>query len=153
MAIPVYCWNELWWTSFLFTFAARYITSLHCTWFVNSTAHMFGAKPYNEKIAPVDNIMVSFGTFGEGYHNFHHTFPWDYRAAEGLLPFALNTRFINWMADIGQAYNLKQTNPRMVENSKAKIRNLQLNQNINTGHSHFEVNYEDALKKSQTTGA
>jgi len=151
MAIPVYLWNENWWSSFLITYVLRYVTTLHSTWFVNSTAHMFGQKPYNLKIAPVENVLVSFGTFGEGYHNFHHTFPWDYRAAEGNLPFTISTKFINWMAAIGQAYNLKQTNPRMIENSKAKITKMQLNQNINTGHSHYEVNYEDALKKSLMT--
>ena len=114
---------------------------------------MFGQKPYNEKIAPVENVLVSFGTFGEGYHNYHHTFPWDYRAAEGQLAFNLNMRFINFMAFIGQAYNRKQTNPRMVANKKAKIRKLHEHTNINTGHSHIEVNYEDALKRSKQQGA
>jgi len=30
----------------------RYIVSLHCTWFVNSAAHMWGDRPYSVKMEP-----------------------------------------------------------------------------------------------------
>lgn len=52
--------------SFLYSFMLRYATALHSTWFVNSAAHMFGDKPYNEKMRPVENIFVSFFSIGEG---------------------------------------------------------------------------------------
>lgn len=35
--------------------------TLHGTLIVNSAAHMFGTRPYNANIAPVQNVLVSFG--------------------------------------------------------------------------------------------
>ena len=57
---------------------------------------------------PTESLIVSVATLGEGWHNYHHTFPWDYRAAEfGKLRFNLTTSFINLMAALGWAYDLK----------------------------------------------
>lgn len=45
---------------------------------------------------------------GEGWHNYHHVFPWDYKAAElGDYRFNLTTAFIDFFAIIGWAYDLK----------------------------------------------
>ena len=48
-------------------------------------------------------------------HNYHHTFPWDYRAAE-LGTYAFNTTklFIDLCAKIGWAYDLKATSAEMI---------------------------------------
>lgn len=46
---------------------------------VNSLAHYIGEQPYAASHSPRDNILISLLTFGEGYHNFHHEFPSDYR--------------------------------------------------------------------------
>ncbi len=51
----------------------------HCTWFINSLAHVWGSKSYSREVSAVDNYIISFLTFGEGYHNYHHTFARDYR--------------------------------------------------------------------------
>lgn len=42
--------------------------NLHSTFFVNSAAHMFGDKPYDKDIKPVENSYVTYGCLGEGYH-------------------------------------------------------------------------------------
>lgn len=47
-------------------------------------------------------------TLGEGWHNYHHVFPWDYKAAElGDYKLNLTTAFIDFFAKIGWAYDLK----------------------------------------------
>ena len=51
----------------------------HCTWFINSLAHTWGSKSYCKEISAVDNYIISLLTFGEGYHNYHHSFATDYR--------------------------------------------------------------------------
>lgn len=53
-------------------------------------------------------MFVSVATCGDGWHNYHHTFPWDYKNAE-LLDYKLNlsTLFIDLFAVIGCAYDLK----------------------------------------------
>ena len=52
--------------------------------------------------------MVSLLTLGEGWHNFHHIFPWDYKTAEiGGNRINPTTRVIDFFARIGWAYDLK----------------------------------------------
>ena len=56
----------------------------------------------------VENMGVSLVTGGEGWHNYHHVFPWDYKTAElGNHKFAMTTAIIDFFAKIGWAYDLK----------------------------------------------
>ena len=46
--------------------------------------------------------------YGEGFHNYHHVFPYDYKTAElGDYMFNPTTAFIDFFARIGWAYSLK----------------------------------------------
>ncbi|CAG9828026.1 unnamed protein product [Diabrotica balteata] len=74
-----------------------------------------------KSINPVENPSVSLITLGEGWHNYHHTFPWDYKAAE-LGNYRLNgtTGFLDLMAYLGQAYDLKTVSPDMVRKRIAR---------------------------------
>ncbi|XP_075154655.1 acyl-CoA Delta-9 desaturase [Haematobia irritans] len=92
----------------------RYCISLHGTWLVNSAAHFYGMKPYDKNISSVNNKVVSTITFGEGWHNYHHVFPWDYKAAELGNYYNWTTAFLNLMAKIGQAYDLKTVSDEML---------------------------------------
>lgn len=142
-AVPVLLWNETWWNSMMIAYLQRYVCSLHCTWFVNSTAHMFGNKPYNTKISPVENPFVSLCTFGEGYHNYHHTFPWDYATSE--LSYTLNVSkvFIEVCANLGLAYKLRRPTQELIERVKlsaqAKETDLGDKQDNEHHHHHEEV--------------
>lgn len=51
----------------------------HMTFFINSLAHMTGTQPYSKTDTSRDSWWLAFLTNGEGYHNFHHRFPSDYR--------------------------------------------------------------------------
>lgn len=55
---------------------------LHCTWLVNSAAHFFGDHPYDHASWPAENPFVSIAAIGEGWHNWHHKYPFDYAASE-----------------------------------------------------------------------
>ena len=52
---------------------------LQGTFCVNSVAHWFGDQPYGIGKSPRDHPLTGLLTLGEGYHNFHHEFPIDYR--------------------------------------------------------------------------
>lgn len=58
-------------------------------------------------ILPVESHFVSFIGIGEGWHNYHHTFPWDYRAAELGSKYNLTARFIEILSWFNLAYDLK----------------------------------------------
>ncbi|KAJ7115559.1 delta 9-fatty acid desaturase [Mycena crocata] len=53
----------------------------HSTFCVNSLAHWLGESPFDDKHSPKDHLITALCTIGEGYHNFHHQFPSDYRNA------------------------------------------------------------------------
>jgi stearoyl-CoA desaturase (delta-9 desaturase) len=49
------------------------------TFLINSLAHYWGRRPYTIENTARDNDLLAFLTYGEGYHNYHHLFQWDYR--------------------------------------------------------------------------
>jgi stearoyl-CoA desaturase (delta-9 desaturase) len=51
----------------------------HFTFFINSLCHYVGKRPFESNISARDSWWVAYVTFGEGFHNFHHKFQWDYR--------------------------------------------------------------------------
>ncbi|KOB72226.1 Uncharacterized protein OBRU01_12642, partial [Operophtera brumata] len=57
-------------------------------------------------IKSVENGMVSLAALGEGWHNYHHVFPWDYRTSE-LGRLNISTTFIDVCERIGWAYDCK----------------------------------------------
>lgn len=86
----------------------RYVCNLNITFLVNSAAHIWGNKPYDKSLLPAQNVAVSIASLGEGFHNYHHVFPWDYRTAElGNNMLNVTTKFIDFFAWLGLAYDLK----------------------------------------------
>ncbi|CAH1135742.1 unnamed protein product [Ceutorhynchus assimilis] len=116
--IPMLLWNETFFNGFCINWL-RYELGIHSTFSINSFSHLMGHKPYDKYIGPTENLFVSIISHGEGWHNYHHTFPWDYRAGEkGQWNPALY--FINFFAKIGWAYDLKKANAGSVENRLKK---------------------------------
>ncbi|MBB5351119.1 stearoyl-CoA desaturase (delta-9 desaturase) [Haloferula luteola] len=64
---------------FLIAGALRVFVVQQCTFFINSLCHTIGRQPYSSKNSARDSTIMAFFTFGEGYHNFHHSFQHDYR--------------------------------------------------------------------------
>ena len=80
----------------------------HFTWFINSLAHTWGDKPFCQEQSAVNNYVIALLTFGEGYHNYHHTFANDYR--NGIRWYHFDpTKWLIWtLHKFGLAYQLKQ---------------------------------------------
>lgn len=51
----------------------------HSTFLINSWAHTFGNRPYDQTQTARNSMVLAVLTFGEGYHNYHHRFASDYR--------------------------------------------------------------------------
>lgn len=106
----------------------------HCTWFINSLAHTIGSKTYAKELSAVDNAVLAFLTFGEGYHNYHHAFAGDYR--NGIRWYHFDpTKWLVWTASkLGIADNLiKIDTVRVQKTLVEKDRRLLLE------HLHHEV--------------
>jgi len=102
-------WGENFWDAVLVAGALRYIFVLHSTWLVNSAAHIFGDHPYDEQW-PAENPVVSFFAVGEGWHNWHHKYPYDYAASEFGVASQFNPTkiFIDFFCLVGCASNCKR---------------------------------------------
>ena len=73
---------------------------------------------------------MAFFSMGEGWHNYHHVFPWDYRTAEmGITSWT--TKLIEFFAQRGWAWDLKQPSHDLV--AKTALKN---------GDGYFKVKHE-----------
>eukprot|EP00299_Pterocystis_sp_00344_P016811 c8432_g1_i1.p1 GENE.c8432_g1_i1~~c8432_g1_i1.p1 ORF type:complete len:316 (-),score=49.29 c8432_g1_i1:125-1012(-) len=119
--VPRIFWGESAMCAFLLAGVLRYLFCLHATWTVNSLAHMFGDRPYDPSINPAENILVAGLTLGEGWHNWHHKYPFDYAASEFGISSQYNPSklLIDVMAMIGQVSERKRATD-IWEKEKAK---------------------------------
>ena len=87
----------------------------HFTWFINSLAHVWGARTFSQELSAVDNYLIALLTFGEGYHNYHHTFASDYR--NGIRWFHFDpTKWLIWLLyKCGLAFQLRRMHPAQIE--------------------------------------
>lgn len=114
--MPVYLWGETWANAWFVATMFRYCFILNVTWCVNSAAHKWGDKPYDQNINPAENRGVAIFALGEGFHNYHHVFPWDYKTAElGNYRMNFTTAFIDFFAKIGWAYDLKTVSTDIIK--------------------------------------
>ena len=118
--IPYLLWSETLYNSFYVCALLRYVVTLHATWLVNSAAHMWGRRPYDKSINPSENRSVSFLALGEGFHNYHHTFPWDYATSELGYDLNISKMFIDFFASFGWAYERKVITPMMIKQRKQR---------------------------------
>lgn len=103
-------WGENFWNGYWTAGALRYVFVLHATWCVNSVAHLWGDRPYDKESLPAENLFVSIIAVGEGWHNWHHKFPYDYATSEkGCLEQYNPTKFIiDCMYHLGMAHDRKR---------------------------------------------
>ena len=81
----------------------------------------FRSVTFRRDIHPSENVTVALWSMGEGWHNYHHTFPVDYKAAElGNYSFNITTALIDMFSYIGWAYDLKQPSKSLVVQAARK---------------------------------
>jgi stearoyl-CoA desaturase (delta-9 desaturase) len=64
---------------FLLAGVGRTFAVLNSTFCINSICHLWGNQPHGRSDSSRDSWWISLLTFGEGYHNYHHTYQSDYR--------------------------------------------------------------------------
>ncbi|KAF8755451.1 Acyl-CoA desaturase [Rhizoctonia solani] len=105
-AVPGLLWGD-WRGGFFYAGVARLCFVHHSTWCVNSLAHWLGERSFDDKHTPRDHLITALVTIGEGYHNFHHQFPMDYRNAIKWYQYDPTKWFIAAMSWLGLASQLK----------------------------------------------
>ena len=97
----------------------RTLALLHATWCVNSVAHWFGDRPYSRDTSARNSFLTALITGGEGYHNFHHRFPSDYRNAVRWYQYDPTKWFIWTMNRLGFARSLKRASDEQISAAAA----------------------------------
>jgi stearoyl-CoA desaturase (delta-9 desaturase) len=100
---------------------ARLVMVHHVTFFINSLAHMWGSRPYTDTNTARDNGILAFFTFGEGYHNFHHIFEYDYRNGIHWWQFDPTKWLIKSLSWVKLTTNLRKTPEERIEKAKLQM--------------------------------
>ena len=93
----------------------------HCTFFINSLCHIVGTRPYTDENTARDSFILAFFTYGEGYHNYHHFFPNDYRNGIRWYQFDPTKWLILSLAIMGMAKNLKRVPEKFIQQAKEQM--------------------------------
>ena len=109
------------WGMLLLAGVFRLVVVHHITFFINSLAHIWGRQPYTNKNTARDNDILAFFTFGEGYHNFHHIFEYDYRNGIKWWQFDPTKWLIRGLSFIGWTRNLRRCSEERIEKAKAAM--------------------------------
>jgi len=104
--IPGLLWGDFR-GGYVYAGAARLVFVHHSTFCVNSLAHWLGEAPFDDKHTPRDHMVTAMVTLGEGYHNFHHQFPSDFRNALRWYQYDPTKWFIAICSWFGLASHLK----------------------------------------------
>ncbi|KAL0958430.1 hypothetical protein HGRIS_000572 [Hohenbuehelia grisea] len=104
--IPWLLWNDAR-GGYVYAAVLRLVFVHHSTFCVNSLAHWLGEAPFDDKHTPRDHLITALVTIGEGYHNFHHQFPMDYRNAIKWYQYDPTKWFIWTMQKLRLASHLK----------------------------------------------
>jgi stearoyl-CoA desaturase (delta-9 desaturase) len=88
-------------------FCVSTILVYHCTFAVNSIAHLWGTQRYNTKEESKNNFFVALLTFGEGWHNNHHHYPGSIRQGFYWWEVDLTYYALKFLSFFGIVYNLR----------------------------------------------
>ena len=97
----------------------RLAVQWHLTWSINSVAHTIGRQPYSRSTSARDSWITALVTFGEGYHNYHHRFPGDYRNGVRWYHFDPTKWLIRSLATVGLARDLRRMAPGALARARA----------------------------------
>ncbi|KAH8173304.1 fatty acid desaturase domain-containing protein [Sarocladium implicatum] len=115
-------WGD-WMGGYVYAGILRVCFVQQATFCVNSLAHWLGDQPFDDRNSPRDHLITALVTLGEGYHNFHHEFPSDYRNAIEWYQYDPTKWAIAFWKFCGLAYDLKEFRSNEIE--KGRVQQLQ----------------------------
>lgn len=95
---------------FMLAGVGRTFAVLNSTFCINSVCHLWGSQPHSQADSSRDSWLVSLLTFGEGYHNYHHTYQSDYRNGPRWYNFDPSKWVIFTLSLLGLAWSLRTAN-------------------------------------------
>lgn len=101
----------------------RVVIVHHCTFFINSLCHIIGTRPYTDTNTARDSYIIALFSYGEGYHNYHHYFPSDYRNGIRWYHFDPTKWLIKVLSFVGLVRDLKKVPEKLIMQARAEMQN------------------------------
>ncbi|MFW2177132.1 MULTISPECIES: fatty acid desaturase [unclassified Moraxella] len=99
----------------------RLVLSHHFTFFINSLCHMYGTRPYTDTNTARDNPILALFTWGEGYHNYHHYFQYDYRNGVKWWQYDPSKWIIYGLSKVGLTWDLKRVPDVTIQHAQTEM--------------------------------
>ena len=80
-----------------------------------------GGQPYSDQDSSRDSMITAMVTLGEGYHNYHHTFPYDYRNGVRAYHWDPTKWFIRGLGFTRLTGNLVRTPPELILRARIQM--------------------------------
>lgn len=106
----------------------RMVIVHHATFFVNSLAHTLGDKSFSDHHTAYDSFITAILTLGEGYHNYHHEYPQDYRNGIKFFQYDPTKWLIGVLSYAGLTYDLKWISKEEIKKAELQMKQRQLDE-------------------------
>ncbi|HJU82989.1 MAG TPA: acyl-CoA desaturase [Holophagaceae bacterium] len=108
----------------------RIVLTHHTTFLINSAAHVFGSRPYTDANSARDNWILAPLTYGEGYHNFHHMWQWDYRNGVAWFHWDSTKWILNALQWTGQVEGLRRVPDVAIQRARLAMEEKRLRERL-----------------------
>ncbi len=129
----------------------RIVVSHHGTFFINSLCHMIGRRPYSTEHSARDSAVMAVLAFGEGYHNYHHSFPFDYRNGVKVWQFDPAKWMIWSLSRVGLARDLRRAPDAAVLKAKIEVQFERAKERLQKSMHDFREHQEQRLHEAYTS--
>ncbi|HEY0513333.1 MAG TPA: fatty acid desaturase [Thermoanaerobaculia bacterium] len=123
----------------------RVVVSHHGTFFINSLCHMIGRQPYSREHTARDSPIMAVLAFGEGYHNYHHSFPFDYRNGVKVWQFDPAKWMIWSLSRLGLVRDLRRAPEAAVLKAKIEVQFEHAKERLQEVVHDFRAHHEEQL--------
>jgi len=129
---------------FLLAGITRIVIVHHATFLINSLCHFLGKQPYSLKDSSRDSALVAFLTYGEGYHNFHHRFQYDYRNGIRWYHFDPTKWLIKTLEILRLANGLHRASDMHIFKARLDVQRNQVEQRL----AGFSQEFREAMERN-----
>ncbi|WP_019673005.1 acyl-CoA desaturase [Psychrobacter lutiphocae] len=120
------------WGTLLLAGLVRLVINHHFTFFINSLCHMYGTRPYTDTNTARDNAILAIPTWGEGYHNYHHFFQYDYRNGVKWWQYDPTKWLIAILEKLGLASELRVVDDTTIKHAEVNMKFKRAQQKLAT---------------------
>ncbi len=105
-------------SAFFFGFLVSTVITFHCTFAINSIAHVIGTRPYVTSDDSRNNFVLAILTLGEGWHNNHHYYQSSTR--QGFMWWQIDITYyaLRALALLGLVWDIKEPSAKVIEGNR-----------------------------------